>query len=62
MTPTTKRILQVISFVGLGLSIVPSLLVFSGHLSKEMYFHWMTAGMLMWFGTAVFWIRRDHLG
>jgi hypothetical protein len=62
MTPTTKRILQAISFAGLGLSLFPSFLVFSGHLSKEMYFHLMTAGMLMWFCTAVFWIRKDHLG
>lgn len=62
MTSTGKRILLVISFAGLALSIIPSFLVFGGLLSKEMYFHLMNAGMLMWFGTAVFWIRKDHLG
>lgn len=62
MTARTRRILQAISLAGLGLSLFPSFLVFGGVLSKEMYFHLMTAGMLMWFGTAVFWIRSDHLG
>ncbi len=62
MKTARTRILQVISFAGLGLSIVPSFLVFGGVLSKELYFHLMTAGMLMWFSTAVFWIRKDHLG
>ncbi len=62
MSTTTRRILQAISFTGLGLSLVPSFLVFGGLLSKEMYFHCMTVGMLLWFGTAVFWIRSDHLG
>ena len=60
MTSRTKHILQIISFLGLVLSILPALLVFSGDLSKEMYFRLMAAGMLVWFGTAVFWVRKDH--
>jgi hypothetical protein len=62
MTSRTKRILQVISFIGLALSLIPAFLVFNGMLSREIYFHLMVAGMLMWFGTAVFWIKKDHLG
>jgi hypothetical protein len=61
MTSRTKHILQVISFVGLALSIIPSFLVFGGALSKEIYLNLMVIGMLMWFCTAVFWIKRDHL-
>ncbi len=60
MTSRTKHILQVISFIGLALSLIPAFLMFSGTLSRELYFHLMDAGMLIWFGTAVFWIRKDH--
>lgn len=62
MTSLIKIILQVISFAGLALSILPAFLVFGGILSREMYYHLMVAGTLMWFGSAVFWIRKDHLG
>lgn len=62
MTTRTKRMLQMISFTGLALSIIPSFLVFGEILSKEVYFRLMAAGMLTWFCTAVFWIRKDHLG
>ncbi|HOM59969.1 MAG TPA: hypothetical protein PLP49_00830 [Anaerohalosphaeraceae bacterium] len=60
MTFHTKLILQVISYIGLALSFIPALLVFGGLLSKEVYFHLMVTGMLLWFGTAIFWIRKDH--
>lgn len=62
MTSQGRRILQAISFAGLALSVIPAFLVFGGILSKEIYLHLMSAGMLMWFGTAVFWVRKDHLG
>ena len=62
MTSLTKYILQVISFVGLALSIIPAFLFFGGILSKETYLHLLIIGMLMWFCTAVFWIKKDHLG
>lgn len=62
MTSRTKHILQVISFVGLALSIIPAFLVFGEILSKEIYLRLMIMGMLMWFCTAVFWIKKGHLG
>lgn len=62
MTSQTKFILQTISFAGLALSIIPAFLVFGGILSREIYLHLMVAGMLMWFCTAVFWVKKDHLG
>ena len=62
MTSPKKHILQAISFGGLALSIIPALFVFGEMLSKEAYFNLMIIGMLMWFGAAVFWIKKDHLG
>lgn len=62
MTSLIKIILQMISFAGLALSILSAFLVFGGILSREMYYHLLVAGMLMWFGSAVFWIKKDHLG
>lgn len=41
---------------------IPAILMFTGALSKEVYLHLMTAGMVLWFSTAVFWIRKDHQG
>jgi hypothetical protein len=62
MTSQTKYTLQAISFAGLALSIIPAFLVFGGMLSREIYLHLMVTGMLLWFCTAIFWIRKDHLG
>lgn len=62
MTAQIKKILQIVSFAGLVLSVVPAILMFTGALSKEVYLHLMTAGMVLWFSTAVFWIRKDHQG
>ena len=62
MTRQTRRILQTISFLGLVVSVLPAFLVFGGVVSKQTHAHLMVVGMLMWFGTATFWIRRDHLG
>lgn len=61
MTSRTKIILQAISFSGLALSTISPILVFTEVLSKDMYLNLMIAGMLMWFGSAIFWIKKDHL-
>jgi hypothetical protein len=60
MTSRTKHILQIISYLGLALSILPAFLVFVGILSKDNYLRLMLIGMVLWFSTAVFWIRKDH--
>ncbi|MBN1362729.1 MAG: hypothetical protein JW993_19175 [Sedimentisphaerales bacterium] len=62
MTAQTRLILKMVSYLGLAVSIVPAFLFFTGVLSKQTYFHLMIAGMVMWFGTAAFWVKRDHLG
>ncbi len=31
-------------------------------MAKETYFQLLLVGMLLWFGTAIFWIKPDDLG
>lgn len=60
MKSLSKYILQTISYLGLALSIIPAFLVFGGILSKKVYLGLMLVGMVLWFSTAVFWVRKDH--
>ena len=62
MNATTKRILQTISFCGLALSVIPAFLVYGGTIEKQTYLNLMLLGMFLWLGTAIFWIKKDHLG
>jgi hypothetical protein len=61
MTPQTRRVLKTVSYLGLAASIVPAFLLFGGVVSKGTYLWLMILGMVTWFGTATFWIKRDHL-
>jgi hypothetical protein len=47
------------SVVALGLTIVPSILVAMGLARWETHAHLMAAGMILWFITAPFWMKRD---
>lgn len=60
MDPALKLILRIISYIGLALSIVPALLVFTGTISLNAYYNLMIVGMVLWFGAAVFWIKPTH--
>jgi len=60
MNPTIKLVLQIISFVGLALSILPALLVFRGMISMRVYYNLLNLGMVLWFSAAVFWIKPSH--
>ncbi len=52
-------LLKIISFAGLGLTIIPSVLVLSGTIDM----HWnkllMSAGMVVWFAAAYFWVNKS---
>jgi hypothetical protein len=61
MTAQTRLILKAISYIGLAVSIIPAFLVFAGVLSKQVYLNLMIVGMVLWFGSAIFWVKRDHL-
>ena len=52
-----KILLKLLSFIGLGLTGVPSVLFFMGKIELESSHHLMTVGMIIWFVTAPFWIN-----
>jgi hypothetical protein len=47
------------SLCGLGLTIVPSILVFSGVLPWQTHADLMIAGMVLWFITSPLWMKKD---
>ncbi|MCA9239078.1 MAG: hypothetical protein KDA37_02710 [Planctomycetales bacterium] len=62
MTTSTEAALKVIAVLGLMLSVLSGILVFAGTISPTTHNWLMVLGMLMWFGTAVFWIKAKPLG
>lgn len=53
-----KTVLKTLSYGGLVLTILPSLLVLSGRMELETHYLWTLAGTILWFSTAPFWIDR----
>jgi hypothetical protein len=53
-----KNILKIISFIGLGLTLIPSFLVYQGVLSPETNNNFMLIGTIIWFLTAPFWMNQ----
>jgi hypothetical protein len=53
-----KILLQLVSLVGLLLTIVPSLLYFTEVISKPNHQWLMFAGTILWFATAPFWMNK----
>ena len=54
-----RYLLKVGSFVGLGLTVVPAFLVFSGTLTWNTHAVLMGIGALLWFVTAPFWMVKE---
>lgn len=54
-------LLKILSFAGLALTIVPSILVFNQTISFDLHKHLMLAGMLLWFATSPFWMKEKKL-
>lgn len=54
-----KPILKTISYLGLALTVLSPILVWNGQISVETNKALLIAGMLLWFGTAIFWIKHD---
>jgi hypothetical protein len=52
-------ILRLVSFVGLGLTVAPAFLVFTGALTWRAHAVWMFVGTVLWFATAPFWMRGE---
>lgn len=55
---TMKTICKTISYIGLLATVVPSILVFSGAIELQMHKTMMWIGMVLWFVTAPFWLKK----
>lgn len=53
-----KTLLKIASYVGLVLTIAPPLMYFKSIISLDSSHLYMMIGMLLWFGTAPFWINK----
>ena len=55
-----KMILMPLSFLGLLLTVVPSFFVLKGTMEWNLHAQLMFAGMVLWFGTAPFWMNKEE--
>jgi hypothetical protein len=53
-----RTALKLISFVGLGLTVVPSFLVFAGRITWDTHAALMLVGTVLWYASAPFWMRQ----
>jgi hypothetical protein len=53
-----KILLKLLSFAGLGLTILPAFFVFGGIITWNTHATLMFAGMVLWFATAPFWVGK----
>lgn len=54
-----KFILKIVSFAGLGLTLIPSIIVFSNGLDLDSSKNLMLLGTILWFGTSPFWMNKS---
>jgi len=54
-----RTILKILSFIGLGFTILPSVLVLTRTIDMELNKSLMMLGTILWFGTVVFWMNKD---
>lgn len=54
-----RALLKLSSFIGLGLTVIPSFLVFAQTITWKIYLTLMTIGTLLWFLTAPFWMKKE---
>lgn len=55
-------LLKILSFAGLGLTVVPAFFVFAGTISWDTHALLMLVGTLLWFGTSPFWVKHEVPG
>ncbi|EAZ80442.1 hypothetical protein [Algoriphagus machipongonensis] len=53
-----KTILKIASYIALAMTIIPPIMYFKSAISLDSSHLYMTLGMLLWFGTAPFWINK----
>lgn len=57
-----QLVLRLLSYLGIGLSLIPAVMVYLGKLDYAVYAKLMVVGMFLWFASAVFWIKPDRPG
>lgn len=57
-----KLIIQLLSLIGLALTVVPSFFVLGGTLDEETYRLLMLVGTFLWLASAPFWIFKKKAG
>jgi hypothetical protein len=57
-----KNLLKLISFIGLALTIIPSILVLFGSIENNLNKILMAIGAVLWFGSVPFWINKEKKG
>ncbi|WP_340114697.1 hypothetical protein [Maribellus mangrovi] len=56
-----KKLLILISYIGLAFTFIPSILVLKGVVTLQNHFWLMVVGMVLWFATAPFWMKSKSL-
>jgi len=56
-----KKYLKYISFLGIALAVISSLLVFNKTIVTNTHFVLLTVGMALWYTTAPFWKKNKSL-
>jgi hypothetical protein len=54
-----SALLKLLSFIALGLTVIPAFLVFAQTISWNIYLTMMTGGTLLWFFTVPFWMKKE---
>jgi hypothetical protein len=52
-------VLRLVSYLALALTVASPLLLWSGRLSVETNLHVLAVAMVLWFGSAIFWIKPE---
>lgn len=55
-----RSLLKILSYIGLGLTLIPSVLVFSGNISIDVSKTLMLLGTVIWFLLAPSWMNKTN--
>ncbi len=54
-----KMLVRILSAIALGLTVIPSILVFVGNITWQTHADLMLGGTVLWFVTAPYWMKKD---
>lgn len=55
-----RSLIKLVSYIGLGLTLIPSLLVFAGSISIELSKTLMLIGTIIWFISTPIWMNKTN--